>query len=136
MRKILLTTLAAILVTNPAVACISIFSSCADEELPMSASSFEVHARGGPTLINPSANGAILQSAAQGCARRGFSQFVVASTQEGYVNPPMQVFQAYGYGNGIYGNSVAMPARRSTNAVIQCVRQGGVSVRQYLNAND
>lgn len=102
----------------------------------MSGSSFQVNARGGPSLISPSANPAILQSAAQGCMRRGFPQFVIAGTQEGYAGPPIRYFNAWGDGNGIYGNSVAIPPRRATTAIVQCVRSGGVAVRQYLNANE
>lgn len=123
-------------ITNQANACVSIFGPCADAELPMSESSFQVNARGGPTLINPTANSAILQSAAQGCSRRGYKQFVIAGTQTGAAGPPIKYLQAWGEGNGIYGNSVAIPPRQATTAVIQCVRHGGLDVRRYMNANE
>jgi len=122
--------------SNQASACVSIFGPCADAELPMSASSFQINAKGGPTLINPTANAAILQSAAQGCSRRGYNQFVIAGTQTSASAPPIRYFQAWGEGNGIYGNSVNVPPRQATTAVIQCVRQGGLDVRKYMNANE
>ena len=126
--------IAASLAASPASACIALFSPCADD-LPMAADSFQVHAVAGGWLTGPSPNPAVLESAAQGCARRGFPQFIIAGAQNGQIYNQYRFFNAWGNGYGISGNSISPPPRRTTTALVKCVRAGGLSTAQYLNAN-
>jgi hypothetical protein len=98
---------------------------------------FQVNAKGGGWLTGPSPNPAVLQSAAQGCARRGYPQFIIAGAQSGHTDSGFRYhnFWPNGYG-GAYGTSANVPPRQTTNAVIKCVRAGGIAVQQYLSAND
>lgn len=135
--KYTLTFMIAVSFAMPASACIAFLGPCADDELPMSGDTFQVHAKGSGILFGTSPNPAVLQSAAQGCMRRGYSQFVIAGAQNGEVYNQSRFFNAWGDGaGGIYGNSFAPPPRQTTTAVIRCVRVGGIDARQYVNAND
>jgi hypothetical protein len=136
-KSLLLLTTIAITAAPPAFACIALFGPCADAELPMSADTFQVNAKGGGWLINPSPNDAVLQSAARGCAARGYPQFIIAGAQSGHTDSGFRYYNFWlnGYG-GAYGTSANVPPRQTTSAVIKCARAGGISVQQYLSAND
>lgn len=134
MKRILI--LMALAIATPASACVGLFGPCADDELPLDQSTFQVYAKGGGWLTGPSPAPAVLQAASQGCLRRGFPQFVIAGAQNGETYNTFRAFNAFGSQYGVYGFSASPPPRRTTTAVIRCVRQGGIDARQYQSAND
>lgn len=102
--------------STPATACWNAFEPCTDEALPMSGDSFMVSARGARFIFGDGPNVAIMASAANGCAQRGYPQFIIASAQGGT--------EYY----ALRGRPIA-----TTDAVVKCVRNGGVPVQRYLS---
>jgi hypothetical protein len=123
--------------TAPATAgCFNLVDSCADEPLPMSGDSFAVQGKGSRFVFGSGPNSAVLASAASGCAQRGFTQFVIEQAQAGEEYHPPRGFGAWGDGYGnVYGHSYGGGSVATTNAVVRCVRKGGISVQQYLQAD-
>lgn len=106
--------------TVPASACWNAFEPCTDEALPMTGDSFMVSGRGARFILGEGPNVAVLASAASGCAQRGYPQFIIPQAQGGVIYNPFRSARAVS----------------TTDAVVKCVRKGGIPVRNYLQSND
>jgi hypothetical protein len=135
-KRTVLAAALVVAVVSPVSACVSLFTACADSEMPMSPDTFSVDARAGGWLFNSSPAPALLQAASRGCQSRGYPQFLITNAQTGFADSNFRVFNVWGGRYGAYGTSASVPAKKTASAIVRCVKSGGLDVRTYSSANE